>query len=274
MTLVCAVIGGVLLFSYVSNFGVNVPINDDWDHVETSLTWAEDGIGLRSLFALHNEHCLALPRLWNHTILVWTCGDYRAVLLFNAGLAMLLLVAILLFVGRLRVPFFVFSALSLALALAVSSWSQWQNLLWAFQTPFFVLPLLTFLGVLAVCRLDSNRLALALAICITWIAVITSGNGLFVGLALVPAALLRAQAISRKDSHWWTATFFVNLALAAVVTAWLVSRSTGQSYGGFASLLQHTPSLQCMRAALFLVRHSCPRRFFTERMIWRHCSGA
>jgi hypothetical protein len=49
--------GGVfLLVFYVGEFGVNVPINDDWDHVETSLLWIEKGISAGSLFALHNEH--------------------------------------------------------------------------------------------------------------------------------------------------------------------------------------------------------------------------
>ena len=54
-----AIAAGMVL-SYVLAFGVDVPINDDWDLLETSLAWHEQGIDIERLVAAHNEHCLAI----------------------------------------------------------------------------------------------------------------------------------------------------------------------------------------------------------------------
>ena len=81
------IFGIFLIFYYVRNFGVNVPIADDWNNVETSILWKMHEFNFKSLFALHNEHCLAASRLLSHSILSFTQGNFKSVLYFNAGLA-------------------------------------------------------------------------------------------------------------------------------------------------------------------------------------------
>jgi hypothetical protein len=80
----------------------------------------------KSLFALHNEHCLALPRIWNHFLLVSTGWGFMAVLLANATLAALLFGLFLKFVRDWKLPMPVFLLLNLSFALGISSWCQWR----------------------------------------------------------------------------------------------------------------------------------------------------
>ena len=183
--------GILLIFFFVQTFSVNVPVNDDWDHLNTSLAWKAGGIDFQTLFALHNEHCLAVSRIWNHLLLVSTSGDFKAVLLANAALAALLLVLVSKFVRDWKLPLPVFLLLNLSLALGISSWCQWQNFLWAFQAPFFMLPLFLAAAAIVLARCGADRLAMPFAMGVVWHAVFTNSNGVFVGWALVPAVLSR-----------------------------------------------------------------------------------
>ena len=156
--------GILLFFFFVQTLGVNVQVNDDWDHLKTSLSWKEDGVDFKSLFALHNEHCLALPRIWNHLLLVSTGGDFKAVLLANASLAALLLGLVLKFVRDWKLPILLFLLLNLSFAIGISSWCQWQNFLWAFQAPFFMMPLFLAAAAIPLARCGADRLAIPFAI--------------------------------------------------------------------------------------------------------------
>lgn len=231
-------VGVFLIVLYVAAFGVNVPINDDWDHVETSLLWIEEEISARSLFTLHNEHCLAIPRIWNHLILLGTGGDFKTVLLLNAGLAVLLLGLLIWFISTLRLPWLVSVVASITVALSVSAWCQWQNLLWAFQAPFFMLPLFAFGGALLVSRLPSDIAALIAGVAISWLSVVTNGNGFFVAWALLPVVLLRGQAVTTIPARFWTAAYAVNLLLVTAFALSLIARSSGKSYGGASDLIK------------------------------------
>lgn len=230
--------GASLLVFYVSEFGVNVPINDDWDHVETSLLWIEKGISAGSLFALHNEHCLAIPRIWNHLILLGTDGNFKAVLLLNAGLAVLLLGCLIWFISTLRLPWLISVVASITVALAVSAWCQWQNLLWSFQAPFFMLPLFVFGSALLILRMRSDLTAFVLAIAISWLSIFTTGNGLFVAWVLAPVVLIRKSAAKVESARLWSYAYFANLFGVTGIALWLISNSSGKSYGSTADLVE------------------------------------
>lgn len=225
--------GILLIFFFVQTFGVNVPVNDDWDHLNTSLAWKANGLDVRSLFALHNEHCIAFPRIWNHLLLVSTSGDFKAVLLANAALATLLLVLVSKFVRDWKLPLPVFLLLNLSLAIGISSWCQWQNFLWAFQAPFFMLPLFLAAAAIVLARCSADRLSMPFAMGVVWISIFTNSNGIFVGWALLPAVL------SRKRSRVWSAAYALNLVISTGVAAWLISRSKGPSLGGFGGILEN-----------------------------------
>ncbi len=229
--------GFLLIFFFVQTFGVNVPVNDDWDNLNTSLEWKANGLDVRSLFALHNEHCLAVPRIWNHLLLVSTGGDFKAVLLANAALAALLLGLVLKFVRNWKLPLPVFLLLNLSLALGISSWCQWQNFLWAFQAPFFMLPLFLVAAAIALARCGTDRLAMPFAMGVVWLAVFTNSNGIFVGWALLPAVFAGSRGRA------WRAAYALNLAIATGIAAWLISGSTGPSLGGLGGILERPPDV-------------------------------
>jgi hypothetical protein len=170
------------------------------------------------LFALHNEHCVALPRIWNHLVLVATGGNYKALLFLNAGMGFALLALLVWHVRDWNLPLPIFLVLNLGLALAVSSWAQWQNLLWGFQAPFFMLPLFLAAAAILLARCRNDAAAFSVANGVVWLAVFTNGNGIFVGWALLPCVLLR-----RSAGAVWRNMYFANLALATAVAGWLLS---------------------------------------------------
>jgi hypothetical protein len=224
--------GILLIFFFVQTFGVNVPVNDDWDHLNTSLAWKAGGIDFHTLLVLHNEHCLAVPRIWNHLLLVSTGGDFKAVLLANAALAALLLGLVLKFVRDWKLPLPVFLLLILSLALGISSWCQWQNFLWAFQAPYFTLPLFLVAAAIVLARCRSDRLAIPFAMGVVWLAVFTNSNGIFVGWALLPSVFAGSRGRA------WLTAYALNLAIATGVAAWLISASTGPALGGLGGILE------------------------------------
>lgn len=224
--------GILLIFFFVQTFGVNVPVNDDWDHLNTSLAWKAGGIDFHTLLVLHNEHCLAVPRIWNHLLLVSTGGDFKAVLLANAALAALLLGLVLKFVRDWNLPLPVFLLLNLSLALGISSWCQWQNFLWAFQAPYFMLPLCLAAAAIVLARCGADRMAMPFAIGVVWLAVFTNSNGIFVGWALLPAVFAGSRGRA------WRIAYALNLAIATGIAAWLISGSTGPSLGGLGVILE------------------------------------
>jgi len=233
---VAGMLGGAIVLFWVGSFGVNVPIADDWDHVKTSVRWHDHGIDATSLLAPHNEHCLAIPRLLNHAALVASGGNYRAVLFLNAAIAIGLLAIVLAFAARWPLLPATFAALAAAIAALVSGWCQWQNWIWAFQTPWFLLPLMLVAAAVTVARSRSARLAVAATAVAAMLGPLCMANGLFVGWALLPAMVLRL-ADEPRGTRW--RPLAVAVAIVVVATAFglsIVARSAGPKLGGIAAV--------------------------------------
>lgn len=231
------VVGGAILLWWVTAFGVNVPIADDWDHVKTSVTWHDEGIRAATLFRPHNEHCLAIPRLINHAILEATGGNYRAVLFFNASLAIASLTILLVFASRWPLPPAAFAAFATTISLLWMGWSQWQNWIWAFQTPWFLLPLMIVATAVVVARTASAGAAVATTAVAAWLGPFCMANGLFVGWAVLPGLAL-ALAEMPRDRRWrWLATAILAVVAATAVGGLIVARSRGPSAGGLSAVL-------------------------------------
>jgi len=234
---VASMLGAAVVLFWVGSFGVNVPIADDWDHVKTSVRWHDHGIDAQSLFAPHNEHCLAIPRLLNHAALVGSGGNYRAVLFLNAAIGIGALLVVLAFVSRWPLPTTTFAALAAAITALLSGWCQWQNWIWAFQTPWFLLPLMLVAGSVAVARSKSVRLAVAATSVAAILGPLCMANGLFVGWALLPAVALRL-ADEPQRSRWRPLAITVGFVIAATAFGLaIMARSRGPNLGGSAAVL-------------------------------------
>ncbi|HMP71689.1 MAG TPA: hypothetical protein PKE55_00335 [Kiritimatiellia bacterium] len=231
-------VAAIMVFMYVHLFGVNVPIHDDWDLVQTHLGWIEQGLTLESLFALHNEHCIATSRLWSHAVLRLSGGNYKLLLFSNALLHVVFVVLLIRFVGSWRLPLYVHVSLCGALALLTMSWSQWQNFLWSIQTPFFSMPLLLMVGVWMLIRCKSDAWAFGVAIVVGWICIVSNGNGLFVAVGMVPSVLLRWRYVRGPATIRWVVLYLLNQAMLLMVMAHFLTNRPSLGYGGIDVLLR------------------------------------
>lgn len=248
ITTAAGILGAAVVLFWVGSFGVNVPIADDWDHVKTSVRWHDHGSDAKSLFAPHNEHCLAIPRLLNHAALVATGGNYRMVLFLNAAIGLGTLAAVLAFASRWPLTQAAFAALAAGITALMSGWCQWQNWIWAFQTPWFLLPLILIAAAVAVARVGSVRLAVAATAVAAMLGPLCMANGLFVGWALLPAVALRL-ADEPQRGRWRPLAITVAVVVAATAFGLsIVARSRGPNLGGPAAVL--ASPLEAMR--LFL----------------------
>lgn len=231
------ILGAASLLFFVNTFGVNVPIADDWDHVKTSVHWHDHGMDVASLLAPHNVHCLAIPKLVNHATLKASGGNYRAVLFVNALLAIAMLGVVLAFMERFPLPNALFGALAAAVTLLLTSWSQWQNWLWAFQTPWFLLPFVVVAAAVAIVRARSAWVAVAVAATAALIGPFCMANGVFVGWALVPPLLLRLAGEPRDRAWQAGGAALVCIAVATAVAAALAGKSPEPSAGRLGAVL-------------------------------------
>ena len=237
------------MLAYVLAYGVDVPINDDWDLLETSLAWHEQGIDLERLVAPHNEHCLAISRLSTHAILAATHGSFRTVLAFNGLLAVAAVGVLAWLVRAWPLAGGTRAALLAAIALLVTSWCQWQNWLWSFQTPWFLLPLLVTVGGVAAARLTSPVAAGAVAGGAALAAVFCQANGLLVGLALAPAVALRMRTEPRRPAMIGGVTYAALAAAALAIGLSLLGQ--GPDAGGSARLAAAPlEAFRCLLAVL------------------------
>jgi hypothetical protein len=243
-------VAAATILSYVLAFGVDVPINDDWDLLETSLAWHEQGIDLERLLTPHNEHCLAISRLSTHTLLAATGGSFRTVLAFNALLAVAAVGTLAWFVSRWPLATGPLFALLAAIALLVTSWCQWQNWLWSFQTPWFLLPLLVTLGSVAAVRLGSPIAAAAVAGGTALAAIFCQANGLLVGLALLPAVILRLRTEPRRPALIAGALYGVLAVAALGLGISLLGEGPGDTGGSARVLAAPLEAFRCLLAVL------------------------
>ena len=241
-------IGTSLIVGYVAAFGVNVPINDDWDQVTVSLRWSERGLTAESVLSPHNEHCLAVPRLISHAILVASGGNYRALLFVNALIAASALAVALAFASRWRVPLSTCAVLGFGVAALMSGWCQWQNWLWAFQTPWFLLPFLLVVAAAVVARVRSVSVAVTATVVATMTGPLCMANGTLIGWALLPGLALRL--VDEPRGIRGRALTIAALACIAATSfgVWGIMRSSSPSAGDLSSLM--TSPLQGMELLL------------------------
>lgn len=229
-------LGALVVLFWVGSFGVNVPIADDWDHVSTSVRWHDHGIDATSLLIPHNEHCLAIPKLVSHAILKASGGNYRAVLFLNAALAIVTLVIVLAFVSHSPLQPPALAVVAAAIAALMSAWCQWQNWIWAFQTPWFLLPLILVAAAVTIARTRSIRLAVAATAAATVLGPLCMANGILVGWALLPALALRL-ADEPRGRRWQPFSIAAGVIILATALGLVIaSRAHGPQLGGIAAV--------------------------------------
>ncbi len=235
----------------MGRFGVNVPVNDDWDHIETTVRWLQNGVDMRTVFAPYNEHCIAVTRLLTYALLTCSGGNFHVVLMANALFMVAVIALLLAFVRRWPLDTWYMALFTVAIAVLLTAWCQWQILLWASAIPWSFLPLLTVLAAVLIVRTRSPWMAVFVAGIAAMAGIVCNSNGLFVGWSLVPAIILRMRGELRSRVLLPSLIFALLLLTSTAIGAWLIARGHGARGGGLMAVLAAPgESLRCVLAIL------------------------
>jgi hypothetical protein len=184
-------------FGFVAAYGVNVPVQDQWDGtVSLLLKNASGDLGLQDLFAQHNEHRIFFPRLVMLALGRATHYDTVAEMYVTqvALLGVLVLLLLAIRSAGVRLPVL---ALTLT-AFLVFSLRQYETMLLGFNIGFAFVEAFGVLGLYLLFRSQSGRLALFAFVGALAAATIASYSGLQ-GLFVWPAGVLLVLLIEPRD---------------------------------------------------------------------------
>jgi len=146
------------LVVYVARYCVDVPYLDQWELVPYLESFRAGTLTIPDLFAPHNEHRIALPRIIMLLLAQSTDWDTRAELACNVLFATLLLIVAIRAARPALADARHVNAFLLCAALTVFSLSQWQNWFLGWQLQIFLALLLVF-SALSLLTVQNNRLA-------------------------------------------------------------------------------------------------------------------
>lgn len=215
------VVAGLRL-AFVANYGSALPILDQWDAEAATLykPWLEDRLRLADLIAPHNEHRILTTRIiWLALLSVNGQWDARVQMTVNVFLATA--AALVLAVGLSR---FLHHRYRSVVLLAVGMWSvlpyAWENTTWGFQTPFYLLVLLSLLAIWGLGFHQPNRMQWAAGLIAGVVASMTLASG-FIAAAIVAALYILRLATGRVTLRSTVPTLLV---CTAIIGASLVAR--------------------------------------------------
>ena len=225
----------------VARVGTDIPFQDQWDAEGRALypEWRDGTWRAADLLAAHNEHRILFTRLldlalfaangqWDPLVQLAADAVLRAAI--AAGLAWMLArgkgAA-----GRAWVA----AGMALVFLLA------WQNALWGFQSQVYFVVLFSLLALAWLGEAERSGRQLVAGFAVGGAALLAMGAGVFVPMALLGLAVLRAVERRRFDGAWWRdawpafALLAVAVALRADVPAHAALRvaTAGQFFNAF-----------------------------------------
>lgn len=174
-----AIVVYLVHFEFIYKNGVDIPFWDQWDSEADLYIMYESGtLKLKHLFEFHNEHRIALTRLFNLAIYVLYGGwSPKIVMYFQAIIPSILCFFIVrrnyMIQSRDKV-LFILSSISLVVVLATPTY--YDNILWGFQNQFYFLIFLGYLNFeLYYNKLNNTRIILIFLIQILSVFTMASG---------------------------------------------------------------------------------------------------
>lgn len=236
--LACAGAGG--LFHYVWRYGVNLPIVDGWYLGQTLLGWREHGIRWQEVFAFHNEHRLAVPRLLFAALAAVTGWNVKAEMFLSVTLAMATLAMLLWAWWKFRPsgPTAAWVSGGALMAALLPALGQWQNWLWGFQVPWFLLPCLLVAGLLAATAQRPPWVRFTVVLLLMAAATFSMANGLVLWIAVAPALLVPVWA--RRESSRVSLSLAYLAMFALLTAAYLLGYQKPPTHAGIGAAL-HMP---------------------------------
>ncbi len=205
----------------VYNYGVNVSFCDEWEYIMTYKNGVFHSIGY--LLAQHNEHRMFFPKIITYVVGRLFAWNSKAFMYFGIIMLILLyLIVILVFCRCMSVKFNTITYLQtvqlMVLGFSVFNLCQLENMLWGFQTAWFMIVLFATLSFfLFQLALDRNK---QLYFWLSMISAFVTSFSSMHGLAIWPAYFIviialfiihRKIPLSFVVGYFFTAVFSVLL---------------------------------------------------------------
>ncbi len=210
----------------IGRFGSAVPFWDEWDGEAAAvyIPWMDGTFSLHDLLATHNEHRIVVTRLFS--LLVFLLGgrwDVIIMMVVNAAIHAATLVIIALLLTPSKTPFRLARPLMLAFTVLVCSIPfGWENTLFGFQTPSYLLILFSFVSMSLIVGAPAFSPRWLLGAASGLLSILTIASG---ALSLVPSVgvgiiqMLRGRRRGRRE-------IAALLVLAALTVAMLLTVPT------------------------------------------------
>ncbi|MEA5518321.1 hypothetical protein [Limnoraphis robusta] len=209
----------VIVIGYITQFGVNIPVYDQWVLPKLFEKVATNQLYFRDLFELHNNHRILFPRLIFIALAFLSDWNIKLEMFFSLGLAVLTFIAIYILASITSSPkdrnlFHVANLLTGCLIFSLN-----QEWLWGFQLPIFLINFCLILACLVLslkCLNSKNKLILAAIFC--FVASFSSVQGLITWLAVIPLILSQdePQISKKKQLLIWLTGFILSGGIYAI----------------------------------------------------------
>ena len=209
-------------------YGVNVPYADQWRHAGTLINGKASWPSGQEIFSLHHEHRTAATKIISLMLVrlfsTWNIKLEMMVGYAFSGLAYgLLVVSILRQCGLFKMTSASVKSLHLgglsilASSLLLFSPVQYENWLWSFQIPWFlvIFCLIAAVFLLDICFEKESCVAFLLAIICCVVASFSLAHGLFIWFACLPMFL--KQGLKRRTSVGLFAIWLGSATITAIV---------------------------------------------------------
>lgn len=218
------------LVGLVMSLGVNVPVSDQWLLVPYFEKVDAGNVSFLDLFEQHNEHRILLPRIIFSTLAFatnWNTLSEMAVSIIIAVVSFLAIFWISLkTVGNhlIQKPSIqseisyssLFHIINFFSCCLLFSWVQYENWLWGFQIPWFLINACLILAILVLQQANiSVKLRLTGGATLCLVASASSAHGLFVWLALIPSVIAISGSTKQKIARLmvWGLMFLASLSV-------------------------------------------------------------
>ena len=209
----------VIVIGFITQFGVNIPIYDQWVLPKLLEKVATNQLDFSDLFELHNNHRILFPRLIFIGLAFLSDWNIKLEMFFSLGLAVFTFIALYILASLTSSPRYrnLFHLANLLTGYLIFSLNQ--EWLWGFQLPIFLINFCLILAclILYLNILNSKTKLILAAICCV-VASFSSAQGLITWLAVVPLILSqnKTQISKPKQLLIWLTGFIMSAAIYAI----------------------------------------------------------
>lgn len=212
----------LLLIGFVSNFNVNVPVDDEWRLASLFEKIAAGNVTFNDFWALHSNHRILFPKIIIAVLAFASRWNINYQLCLSIGLAAITFIAMykLSSMQVKNVGDDLWHLANILTCILLFSLVQHENWLWGFQLAWFLVNLCFVAAVYALVSnhklLPNIRIFIAAVFC--FVASFSLAQGLLSWLAAIPAvAALEGNAVEkRKRLILWILLFAATCAVYSI----------------------------------------------------------